>query len=148
MAPHSSTLAWKIPARTVTSTCPLNPECPLSLAAQLDDATDLLKVLKNGGAHLDFRTRDGLTAVHCATRQRNAAALTVSAGPALAGASCDLGASPMSPALARGFFPSEPPEKPLIYFLKLLPTSIEMLSDFHLTPVVLLALFHNGQVLL
>ena len=52
------------------------------------------------------------------------------------------------PALARGFFPSEPPEKPLIYFLKLLPTSIEMLSDFHLTPVVLLALFHNGQVLL
>lgn len=79
-------------ARTVTSACPLNPECPLSLAAQLDDATDLLKVLKNGGAHLDFRTRDGLTAVHCATRQRNAAALTVSAGPALAGASCDPGA--------------------------------------------------------
>ncbi|MXQ95362.1 hypothetical protein E5288_WYG005117 [Bos mutus] len=72
-------------ARTVTSACPLNPECPLSLAAQLDDATDLLKVLKNGGAHLDFRTRDGLTAVHCATRQRNAAALTTL---------LDLGASP------------------------------------------------------
>uniref|UniRef100_A0A2K6S5E0 SH3 and multiple ankyrin repeat domains 3 n=1 Tax=Saimiri boliviensis boliviensis TaxID=39432 RepID=A0A2K6S5E0_SAIBB len=60
-------------------------ECPLSLAAQLDNATDLLKVLKNGGAHLDFRTRDGLTAVHCATRQRNAAALTTL---------LDLGASP------------------------------------------------------
>lgn len=59
--------------------CP-NPECPLSLAAQLDNATDLLKVLRNGGAHLDFRTRDGLTAVHCATRQRNAGALTVSEG--------------------------------------------------------------------
>lgn len=58
----------------------LNPECPLSLAAQLDNATDLLKVLRNGGAHLDFRTRDGLTAVHCATRQRNAGALTVSEG--------------------------------------------------------------------
>lgn len=71
-------------ARTMTFIYPLNPECPLSLAAQLDDATDLLKVLRNGGAHLDFRTRDGLTAVHCATRQRNAAALTVSAGTALA----------------------------------------------------------------
>ena len=55
----------------------------------------------------------------------------------------------MCPALARGFFPSEPPEKPLLYiFLKLLPTSLEMLSDFHLTPVVLPALFHNRQVLL
>lgn len=71
-------------ARIVTFVCPLNPECPLSLAAQLDDAADLLKVLRNGGAHLDFRTRDGLTAVHCATRQRNAAALTVSAGGAAA----------------------------------------------------------------
>ncbi|TKC34195.1 hypothetical protein EI555_004751 [Monodon monoceros] len=72
-------------ARTMTFIYPLNPECPLSLAAQLDDATDLLKVLRNGGAHLDFRTRDGLTAVHCATRQRNAAALTTL---------LDLGASP------------------------------------------------------
>ena len=54
----------------------------------------------------------------------------------------------MCPALAHGFFPSEPPEKPLLYFLKLLPTSLEMLSDFHLTPVVLPARFHNGQVLL
>uniref|UniRef100_A0A8C0K0J5 SH3 and multiple ankyrin repeat domains protein 3 n=1 Tax=Canis lupus dingo TaxID=286419 RepID=A0A8C0K0J5_CANLU len=64
---------------------PDSGECPLSLAAQLDNATDLLKVLKNGGAHLDFRTRDGLTAVHCATRRRNAAALTTL---------LDLGASP------------------------------------------------------
>uniref|UniRef100_A0A8D0NYG7 PDZ domain-containing protein n=1 Tax=Sus scrofa TaxID=9823 RepID=A0A8D0NYG7_PIG len=64
---------------------PDSGECPLSLAAQLDDAADLLKVLRNGGAHLDFRTRDGLTAVHCATRQRNAAALTTL---------LDLGASP------------------------------------------------------
>uniref|UniRef100_H0VXE1 SH3 and multiple ankyrin repeat domains protein 3 n=1 Tax=Cavia porcellus TaxID=10141 RepID=H0VXE1_CAVPO len=64
---------------------PDSGECPLSLAAQLDNASDLLKVLRNGGAHLDFRTRDGLTAVHCATRQRNAAALTTL---------LDLGASP------------------------------------------------------
>ncbi|XP_042638737.1 SH3 and multiple ankyrin repeat domains protein 3 [Orycteropus afer afer] len=64
---------------------PDSGECPLSLAAQLDNATDLLKVLKNGGAHLDFRTREGLTAVHCAARQRNAAALTTL---------LDLGASP------------------------------------------------------
>jgi len=70
---------------TLTFICLLNPECPLSLAAQLDNATDLLKVLRNGGAHLDFRTRDGLTAVHCAARQRNAAALTTL---------LDLGASP------------------------------------------------------
>ncbi|XP_010826876.1 PREDICTED: SH3 and multiple ankyrin repeat domains protein 3, partial [Bison bison bison] len=34
---------------------PDSGECPLSLAAQLDDATDLLKVLKNGGAHLELR---------------------------------------------------------------------------------------------
>lgn len=71
-------LEW--PARNLPLS--LNPECPLSLAAQLDNATDLLKVLRNGGAHLDFRTRDGLTAVHCATRQRNAEALTVSTGRA------------------------------------------------------------------
>ncbi|EHB03467.1 SH3 and multiple ankyrin repeat domains protein 3 [Heterocephalus glaber] len=64
---------------------PDSGECPLSLAAQLDNASDLLKVLRNGGAHLDFRTRDGLTAVHCATRQRNAGALTTL---------LDLGASP------------------------------------------------------
>ncbi|KAF6268871.1 SH3 and multiple ankyrin repeat domains 3 [Rhinolophus ferrumequinum] len=64
---------------------PDSGECPLSLAAQLDNAADLLKALRNGGAHLDFRTRDGLTAVHCATRQRNAAALTTL---------LDLGASP------------------------------------------------------
>ncbi|XP_006888158.1 PREDICTED: SH3 and multiple ankyrin repeat domains protein 3 [Elephantulus edwardii] len=64
---------------------PDSGECPLSLAAQLENATDLLKVLRNGGAHLDFRTRDGLTAIHCATRQRNAAALTTL---------LDLGASP------------------------------------------------------
>ncbi|XP_045146551.1 SH3 and multiple ankyrin repeat domains protein 3, partial [Echinops telfairi] len=64
---------------------PDSGECPLSLAAQLDNASDLLKVLRNGGAHLDFRTRDGLTAVHCAARQRNAAALTTL---------LDLGASP------------------------------------------------------
>ncbi|XP_077025427.1 SH3 and multiple ankyrin repeat domains protein 3 isoform X2 [Tamandua tetradactyla] len=64
---------------------PDSGECPLSLATQLDNAADLLKVLRNGGAHLDFRTRDGLTAVHCATRRRNAAALTTL---------LDLGASP------------------------------------------------------
>lgn len=72
--------AWPLSGWEPDPYLSLNPECPLSLAARLDNATDLLKVLKNGGAHLDFRTRDGLTAVHCATRQRNAAALTVSEG--------------------------------------------------------------------
>lgn len=80
--------AWCWSGWDVTFLCPLNPECPLSLAAQLDNATDLLKVLRNGGAHLDFRTRDGLTAVHCATRQRNAASLTVSTGGAGPGGAC------------------------------------------------------------
>ncbi|XP_051818475.1 SH3 and multiple ankyrin repeat domains protein 3 isoform X3 [Antechinus flavipes] len=60
-------------------------ECPLTLAAQMDSATDLLKVLRNGGAHLDFRTREGLTALHIATRCRNPGALTTL---------LDLGASP------------------------------------------------------
>ncbi|KAK5930017.1 hypothetical protein CesoFtcFv8_000296 [Champsocephalus esox] len=34
-------------------------ECPLTLAVQLEDSGDLIKVLRCGGAHLDFRTRDG-----------------------------------------------------------------------------------------
>ncbi|XP_053111534.1 SH3 and multiple ankyrin repeat domains protein 3 isoform X4 [Hemicordylus capensis] len=50
-------------------------ECPLTMAAQLEYSVDVLKALRNGGAHLDFRTREGMTALHKAIRCRNHAAL-------------------------------------------------------------------------
>ncbi|XP_062481214.1 SH3 and multiple ankyrin repeat domains protein 3 isoform X4 [Pezoporus occidentalis] len=60
-------------------------ECPLTAAAQLELSTDMIKALRNGGAHLDFRTREGMTALHRAVRCRNHAALLTL---------LDLGASP------------------------------------------------------
>ncbi|TNM91496.1 hypothetical protein fugu_019876 [Takifugu bimaculatus] len=60
-------------------------ECPLTLAVQLEESGELIKVLRNGGAHLDFRTRDGITALHRAVLCRNSASLTTM---------LDLGASP------------------------------------------------------
>ncbi|XP_058382157.1 SH3 and multiple ankyrin repeat domains protein 2 [Diceros bicornis minor] len=50
-------------------------ETPLTLAAQLDDPVEVLKALRNGGAHLDFRAKDGMTALHKAARARNQVAL-------------------------------------------------------------------------
>ncbi|XP_077594355.1 SH3 and multiple ankyrin repeat domains protein 1-like [Stigmatopora nigra] len=46
-------------------------ETPLTIAAQSGLAAEGLKVLIQGGAHLDFRSRDGLTAVHKAVRLHN-----------------------------------------------------------------------------
>ncbi|XP_041650520.1 SH3 and multiple ankyrin repeat domains protein 3 isoform X5 [Cheilinus undulatus] len=60
-------------------------ECPLTLAAQLEGCADLIKVLKSGGAHLDFRTKDGITSLHKAVRSKNHTALITL---------LDLGASP------------------------------------------------------
>ncbi|KAM9823817.1 SH3 and multiple ankyrin repeat domains protein 3 [Neosynchiropus ocellatus] len=60
-------------------------ECPLTLAVQLEESCDLIKVLRSGGAHLDFRTRDGITALHRAVLCRNSSSLTTL---------LDLGASP------------------------------------------------------
>uniref|UniRef100_A0A7N8XZK6 SH3 and multiple ankyrin repeat domains protein 3 n=1 Tax=Mastacembelus armatus TaxID=205130 RepID=A0A7N8XZK6_9TELE len=60
-------------------------ECPLTLAVQLEESCELIKVLRSGGAHLDFRTRDGITALHRAVLCRNSTALTTL---------LDLGASP------------------------------------------------------
>jgi len=54
-------------------------ECPLTLAVQLEGSGDLIKVLRSGGAHLDFRTRDGITALHRAVLCRNSASLSVRA---------------------------------------------------------------------
>uniref|UniRef100_A0A667HXV8 SH3 and multiple ankyrin repeat domains 2 n=1 Tax=Lynx canadensis TaxID=61383 RepID=A0A667HXV8_LYNCA len=50
-------------------------ETPLTFAAQLDDPAEVIKALRNGGAHLDFRARDGMTALHKAARARNQVAL-------------------------------------------------------------------------
>ncbi|KAK3570592.1 hypothetical protein QTP86_023645, partial [Hemibagrus guttatus] len=55
------------------------------MAAQLEGCAELIKVLKGGGAHLDFRTRDGITALHKAVRTKNHTALITL---------LDLGASP------------------------------------------------------
>ncbi|XP_049568980.1 SH3 and multiple ankyrin repeat domains protein 2 isoform X5 [Orcinus orca] len=50
-------------------------ETPLTLAAQLDDPVEVIKALRNGGAHLDFRAKDGMTALHKAARARSLLAL-------------------------------------------------------------------------
>ncbi|XP_018419920.1 PREDICTED: SH3 and multiple ankyrin repeat domains protein 3 isoform X1 [Nanorana parkeri] len=60
-------------------------ECTLTLASQLEGGADMVKILRSGGAHLDFRTREGLTALHKAVRFRNHAVLMTL---------LDLGASP------------------------------------------------------
>ncbi|XP_061577991.1 SH3 and multiple ankyrin repeat domains protein 3 isoform X14 [Cololabis saira] len=60
-------------------------ECPLTHAAQLEGCAELIKVLRSGGAHLDFRTKDGITALHKAVRSKNHTALITL---------LDLGASP------------------------------------------------------
>uniref|UniRef100_A0AAZ3Q2G4 SH3 and multiple ankyrin repeat domains protein 3 n=1 Tax=Oncorhynchus tshawytscha TaxID=74940 RepID=A0AAZ3Q2G4_ONCTS len=46
-------------------------ETPLTFAAHLDNVVEIIKVLKNGGAHLDFRAKDGMTALHKAARSKN-----------------------------------------------------------------------------
>ncbi|XP_063253582.1 SH3 and multiple ankyrin repeat domains protein 2 isoform X1 [Prinia subflava] len=50
-------------------------ETPLTLAAQLDNTVEVIKALRNGGAHLDFRAKDGMTALHKAARAKNQVAL-------------------------------------------------------------------------
>ncbi|XP_066490742.1 SH3 and multiple ankyrin repeat domains protein 3 isoform X2 [Tiliqua scincoides] len=50
-------------------------ECPLTMAAQLEYSGEVIKALRNGGAHLDFRTHEGMTALHKAVRCRNHTAL-------------------------------------------------------------------------
>ncbi|KAG8138572.1 hypothetical protein E2320_004448, partial [Naja naja] len=50
-------------------------QCPLTMSAQLEFCAEIIKALKNGGAHLDFRTREGMTALHKAVRCRNHTAL-------------------------------------------------------------------------
>ncbi|XP_057694460.1 SH3 and multiple ankyrin repeat domains protein 2-like isoform X1 [Corythoichthys intestinalis] len=51
-------------------------ESPLTFTAHLDNVVEMIKVLKNGGAHLDFRAKDGMTALHKAARSKNQVTLT------------------------------------------------------------------------
>ncbi|XP_062402467.1 SH3 and multiple ankyrin repeat domains protein 3 [Sardina pilchardus] len=64
---------------------PDSGESPLTMAAQLEGCAELIKVLKSGGAHLDYRTKEGVTALHKAVRTKNHTALITL---------LDLGASP------------------------------------------------------
>ncbi|XP_019374968.1 PREDICTED: SH3 and multiple ankyrin repeat domains protein 2 isoform X3 [Gavialis gangeticus] len=50
---------------------PESGDTPLTLAAQLENTVEVIKTLKNGGAHLDFRAKDGMTALHKAARAKN-----------------------------------------------------------------------------
>ncbi|XP_039992089.1 SH3 and multiple ankyrin repeat domains protein 3-like [Xiphias gladius] len=54
---------------------PDSGETPLSVAVQSGLPVEGIRVLVQGGAHLDFRSRDGLTAVHKAVRAHNHAGL-------------------------------------------------------------------------
>ncbi|XP_062860465.1 SH3 and multiple ankyrin repeat domains protein 2-like [Trichomycterus rosablanca] len=60
-------------------------ETPLTSAAKLENVAEIIKVLKNGGAHLDFRAKDGMTALHRAACANNKHSLKTL---------LDLGASP------------------------------------------------------
>ncbi|XP_076845255.1 SH3 and multiple ankyrin repeat domains protein 2-like [Brachyhypopomus gauderio] len=55
---------------------PETGETPLTLAAHLENVAEIIKALKNGGAHLDFRAKDGMTALHKAARAKNQVTLT------------------------------------------------------------------------
>nr|XP_042120028.1 SH3 and multiple ankyrin repeat domains protein 1 [Peromyscus maniculatus bairdii] len=60
-------------------------ETPLTLAAQTEGSVEVIRTLCLGGAHIDFRARDGMTALHKAACARHCLALT---------ALLDLGGSP------------------------------------------------------
>ncbi|XP_072322858.1 SH3 and multiple ankyrin repeat domains protein 2-like isoform X2 [Scyliorhinus torazame] len=50
-------------------------ETPLTRAAQLEIPVEVIKALRNGGAHLDFRAKDGVTPLHKAASAKNQTAL-------------------------------------------------------------------------
>ncbi|XP_035987907.1 SH3 and multiple ankyrin repeat domains protein 1 isoform X6 [Fundulus heteroclitus] len=54
---------------------PDSGETPLSVAVQSGLSVDGVRLLVLGGAHLDFRSRDGMTALHKAVRAHNHAGL-------------------------------------------------------------------------
>ncbi|KAG8567675.1 hypothetical protein GDO81_013742 [Engystomops pustulosus] len=50
-------------------------ETPLTMASQMEGTVDVIRMLCLGGAHIDFRARDGTTALHKAVCSRNYNAL-------------------------------------------------------------------------
>lgn len=68
------------PARGLGPACdwPVpHSETPLTLAAQTEGSVEVIRTLCLGGAHIDFRARDGMTALHKAACARHCLALTV-----------------------------------------------------------------------
>lgn len=62
----------------LTSSSHVFSETPLSLAVQCEPGGgEAIRVLVEGGAHIDFRAKDGLTAVHKAVRGHRHTALLV-----------------------------------------------------------------------
>ncbi|XP_035223395.1 protein shank-like [Stegodyphus dumicola] len=57
--------------------CPETGETPLTFATTLKQSAKVIMALINGGALLDFRTKDGLTALHKAVERNNLEALKV-----------------------------------------------------------------------
>lgn len=58
---------------------PCGSESPLSVATQSGLSVEGLRLLVLGGTHLDFRSRDGMTALHKAVRAHNHTGLLVRA---------------------------------------------------------------------
>ncbi|CAH1250607.1 SHANK1 [Branchiostoma lanceolatum] len=54
---------------------PEKGETPLTTAAMLEGSTDMIVTLVEGGAHKDFRAKDGMTPLHRAARKGNYRAL-------------------------------------------------------------------------
>lgn len=52
-------------------------ETPLTLAASLQRPRQIMMTLVSAGAHIDFRDKDGLTAMHIAARLGNRDAIRV-----------------------------------------------------------------------
>ena len=57
-----------------------SPESPLTMATQLDKPRYMLITLVSGGAHIDFRNKAGLTAMHRAAVKGNYEAIKVRLG--------------------------------------------------------------------
>lgn len=65
-------------------------ETPLSLAVQCEPSGgEAIRVLVEGGAHIDFRSKDGLTPVHKAVRGHRHTALLVNIHTSLQRSKCD-----------------------------------------------------------
>ncbi|CAF0795806.1 unnamed protein product [Didymodactylos carnosus] len=55
----------------------IDDETPLTYAVDLEDPREMIMALVNGGAHLDYRTRNGQTPLHKAARDNKKAAILI-----------------------------------------------------------------------